>query len=147
MNELRTSTHIESPGNVPIKQDELRSQVWLIVSVMYPGGLPTQRRKETRYPYPKLMYITPVDSSNSPVGETFVVVGKTISEKGIGFHHERPLSYRRVIISVEGPNACWMGLLVDLTWCCCTKFGWYESGGPIQQIIPSPVADPQSRVI
>ena len=74
----------------------------------------------------------------TPEGESLVVVGKHLSERGLGFYHPKPLPYRRVIASLES-NGLWLGFLIDLKWCRFTRQGWYESGGRFLEVVPSPV--------
>jgi hypothetical protein len=86
-----------------------------------------------------LVHLTPVDEDESLLqSETVVVVGKHLSERGLGFYHPKPLPYRRVIASLES-NGRWLGFLLDLTWCRFTRQGWYESGGRILESVLSPM--------
>ncbi len=120
--------------------DEIRSQVWGLLSTLYPKVTATERRRETRYPFPFLVHLTPVDAQGAPCGdEGVVVVGKHISERGLGFYHPQPLPHRRVIASLEGPHGGWFGFLIDLTWCRFTRQGWYESGGRFLGAVNSPI--------
>ena len=97
---------------------------------MYPQEVGIEKRKTQRFPYPFLLQITPVDEDGTtPLDEPMTVVGKGLSERGIGFFHRDPLPYRRVKASVEDMTGQTIAVLVDLTWCCFTKQGWYESGG------------------
>jgi hypothetical protein len=119
---------------------ELRTRVHALLSAMYPHGVTLERRVEVRYPYPSLVYLTPVgDDGYNPCGESLVVVGKHLSEHGLSFYHREPLHHRRVIASLEAGRRQWMGVLVDLKWCRFTRHGWYESGGRFLQIVPSPL--------
>jgi hypothetical protein len=98
-----------------------------------------ERRTETRYPFPYLVHITPVGQDGNPIpSDTVVVVGKHLSEQGLGFYHPKPLPYRRVIASLES-NGRWLGFLMDLKWCRFTRQGWYESGGRILESVNSPL--------
>ena len=104
----------------------------------------SERRSDQRYPFPYLINLTPVGADGTPsVQETIVVVGKHLSEHGLGFYHNRPLPYRRMIVSFETTGGTWVGLLIDLTWCRFTKQGWYESGGRFLQAVASPLAPKQ----
>lgn len=118
---------------------EVRNRVWNLVGKLYPSGNVGERRGERRYPFPQLVHLSPVpderlEASHEPV----VVVGKHISERGIGFFHREPLAYRRVIASVPCGDD-WLGLLTHLTWCRFTRHGWYESGGRFLKVAPSQV--------
>jgi len=119
--------------------EEVRLQIWGLLSALYPKHEFMEHRAETRYPFPYLMHITPVAADGvTAEGDTVVVVGKHLSEQGLGFYHPKPLSYRRVIASLEN-NGHWVGFLVDLKWCRFTRQGWYESGGRILESVSSPL--------
>jgi hypothetical protein len=119
--------------------EDVRLQVWGVLSNLYPKQEFMERRSETRYPFPYLVHITPVAADGVTVqGETMVVVGKHLSEQGLGFYHPKPLPYRQVIASLEN-NGHWLGFLLDLKWCRFTRQGWYESGGRILESVSSPM--------
>ena len=120
--------------------DEIRTQVWGLLTTLYPRNDLLERRRENRYPFPYLVHMTPVGPDGvTPDGETVVVVGKQLSERGFGFYHYTSLPYRRMIASLETGNGRWVGFLIDLTWCRFTKGGWYESGGRFLQAVLSPM--------
>jgi hypothetical protein len=120
--------------------DEVQMQVWGLLSAFYPEGGPVERRRESRHPFPRLIHLTPVGKDGmTPEGTTTVVVGKDISEHGLGFYHLKPLPYRRMIASVEAPNGQWLGFLIDISWCRFTHQGWYESGGRLLRTVLSPI--------
>jgi hypothetical protein len=120
--------------------DEVRTQVWGLLTTLYPRNDLVERRRENRYPFPYLVHMTPVGADGfSPEGETTVVVGKHLSERGFGFYHHAPLPYRRMIASLQTNSGHWVGFLIDLTWCRFTKGGWYESGGRFLQTVLSPM--------
>jgi hypothetical protein len=122
-------------------EDEIRTQVWGLLSTLYPKVTIVERRRETRFPFPFLIHLTPVgDDGLTPSGENIVVVGKHVSERGLGFYHPKPLAHRRVIASLEGPQG-WYAFLLDLRWCRFTRQGWYESGGRFLEAVNSPLAD------
>ena len=76
------------------------------VSESYGNGTPPQ----VRYPFPFLVHLTPVgEDGATPGGDSVVVVGKHISERGLGFYHPQPLPHRRMIVSLEGPRGDWFG--------------------------------------
>jgi hypothetical protein len=121
--------------------DEVRTQVWALLSTLYPKVTVVERRRETRYPFPFLIYLTPFgDDSTTPCGESIVVVGKHVSERGLGFYHAKPLAQRRVVASLERPHDGWYAFLLDLRWCRFTRQGWYESGGRFLEAVTSPLA-------
>ncbi|MBN2476214.1 MAG: hypothetical protein JXB62_16495 [Pirellulales bacterium] len=120
--------------------DDVRMQVWALLTTLYPKGDLSERRKENRYPFPYLVHLSPVaEDGITPQGEMLVVVGKHLSERGLGFYHPKPIPYRRMIVSLEANNGQWLGFLIDLNWCRFTKQGWYESGGRFLQPVLSPV--------
>ena len=95
--------------------DEVRAQVWGLLTALYPRNDLIERRRENRYPFPCFVHLTPVGKDGvTPEGETMVVVGKDISEHGLGFYHQTPLPYRRMIASLESSRGRWHGFLVDL---------------------------------
>jgi hypothetical protein len=94
------------------------------------------RREYVRHPLPALMELTPVDAeTEEPLGSPVIVVGKSISEQGLGFFHQHAMPYRNAIVRVEAGPAGEMSFLVDLAWCRYTQFGWYESGGRFLRLI------------
>lgn len=120
--------------------ESVRRQVWEILARIYPPGKSTERRIDQRFPYPHLLYLTPVaGESLTPVGESVVVVGKHLSEHGLGFFYQHPIPYRRMIASLELQDSRWTGFLIDITWCRFTQHGWYDSGGRFLQAVPSPI--------
>jgi hypothetical protein len=101
-----------------------------------------------------LVYLTPVaEDGVTPQGDNIVVAGKQLSENGLGFFHQQPLPYRRMIVSLDQGRGQWLGLIIDLSWCRFTKFGWYESGGRLLEVVTSPLntapmyAAPQLNVL
>lgn len=120
--------------------DEVRAQVWGLLTTLYPRNDLVERRRDSRYPFPHLIHLTPVGLDGvTPEGDTVVVVGKHLSEHGFGFYHQAPLPHRRMIASLECGRGRWVAFLIDLTWCRFTKGGWYESGGRFLQAVLSPM--------
>lgn len=140
---MSTMIHEAQPCEaVPVSvssEDEVRTQVWGLLGALYPRGEVVERRGDQRYPYPYLVYLTPVDDDGiTAKGEPLVVVGKHLSERGLGFYHPKPLPHRRMIASLETAGGRRMHFLIDLTWCRFTRHGWYESGGHFLQAVPAP---------
>lgn len=126
----------ESPNET---NDEIRAQVWGLLTTLYPRNDLSERRRDNRYPFPCLIHLTPVGPDGvTPIGKTIVVVGKHLSERGFGFYHQTPLPYRRMIASLESKSGHWFAFLIDLNWCRFTKDGWYESGGRFLQTALAP---------
>ncbi|HUT93031.1 MAG TPA: hypothetical protein VMY37_26440 [Thermoguttaceae bacterium] len=110
-----------------------------VLAALCPQGNGTERRSGRRHPYPYLVQLTPVgDDGITAVGETVVVVGKHLSEHGMGFYHPAPLPHRRMIALLETAGVR-LALLIDVTWCRFLKQGWYESGGRFLQTVHVPV--------
>lgn len=116
---------------------EVRDYVRLaLAGPMAPRKL-TERRRDQRHPYPYPIYLTPVrGDGETPAGESLIVVGKHLSERGVDFYCHEPLPYRRMIASLECGGESWIGLLLDLTWCRFTRFGWYDNGGRFLRVAP-----------
>ena len=120
--------------------DEIRTQVWGVLTTLYPRNDLVERRRDNRYPFPCLIHLTPVgDDGVTPEGKSIVVVGKHLSEHGLGFYHQFPLPQRRMVASVEDKQGHWLGFLIDISWCRFTCGGWYESGGRFLQTVLSPL--------
>jgi hypothetical protein len=66
-----------------------------------------------------------------------VVVGKDLSDRGLGFFHPHPIPHRRAIVTLEDSSQRGVSLLIDLSWCRFTRHGWYDSGGRFLQIVSS----------
>lgn len=128
------------PEPTAVPSDEVRTQVWALLATLYPKHETNERRRDIRYPFPYLVHLTPVgDDGATPEGEPIVVVGKHLSERGLGFYHPKPLPYRRMIASLQAVSGQWVGFLIDLNWCRFTKQGWYESGGRFLEPVLSPI--------
>ncbi len=116
----------------------VRSQVWRLLAGMYPNGNRIERRQEQRYPYPRLITLSPVGIDGvTPSGRSLTVAGKHLSEGGLGFFHPQPLSDRLVIASLEADDGRWLGFLLDIHRCRFTRNGWYESGGKFLRAVAS----------
>jgi hypothetical protein len=128
------------PSHLTLKLDAaeppLKGQVWSLLSSMYPQS---ERRRTERFPYPKLVYLTPVASDGvTRAGDTVVVAGKHLSERGLGFYHPGPLAHRLVVASLEKAPDEWLHLLLDVSWCRFRRQRWYESGGRFLRSVPWP---------
>ena len=124
----------------PQSDDIIRQQVWGVLVGIYPQGRVVERRLDQRFPYPQLLYLTPVAPDGiSPMGESVAVVGKTLSERGLGFYYQQPINHRLMIASLETSEQRWAGFLIDITWCRFTRYGWYDSGGRFIQAVTSPI--------
>jgi hypothetical protein len=112
----------------------VKGQIWNLLATLCPRNELVERRNDWRYPYPYLIRLTPVGRDGiTPSGETIVVAGKQISEHGLGFYHQDPLPYRRMIASLETSTGACLAFLINLSWCRFMRCGWYESGGRFLQ--------------
>ena len=126
--------------NALTPDESIQSCVCGLLASFRPQSARLERRSSQRYPFPYLLHLTPIGADGDVAEqETLVVVGKHLSEQGLGFYHTRPLPHRRMIVSFETGSGSWLSFLIDLTWCRFTKQGWYESGGRFLQSVPSPV--------
>ena len=67
-------------------------------------------------------------------GEPIYVIGKHMSEHGIGFYFNEPISDRFVIATFGiGLEMDELRMLVELSWCRFTESGFYENGGRLLQ--------------
>lgn len=126
---------------------KVRTTVGRIISRILPRKITNERRKDFRYPYPHLVYLTPVDSSGIPLNElSTIVVGKNITERGIDFFHREPLPYRRVILTLEAEDGSQASVVTDLLWTRFTRQGWYDNGGRFLQVLDQkgPAIDAQA---
>ncbi|WP_425395939.1 hypothetical protein [Aeoliella sp.] len=90
------------------------------------------QRADARTPIPYLFELAPQpDEVPDLQYHTMVVVGRDISDRGIGFFHQKPIPYRRAVLSIDLPVEGLVQLEIDLLWCRFTSLGWYESGGRI----------------
>ena len=108
-----------------------------VKQVMYPDQLARteiERRRDHRRPYPYPFRITPFEGQ--PVREkSLIVIGKTLSERGVDFYHREMLPYRQVVASFETNNGGIVHLLLDLTWCRFGKHAIYDSGGRFLRVL------------
>ncbi len=128
---LVSEPHLNLVAEAETTPDEdIRTQIWGLLSTLYPHNELAERRSESRYPFPYLVQLTPAGEDEAVSGgETVVVVGKHLSERGLGFYHPKPLAHRRMIASLDAGGGRWIKFLIDLSWCRFIKKGWYESGG------------------
>jgi hypothetical protein len=117
-------------------EEKVRQQVWGLLAGFHSGSAWTERRSVQRFPLARLIRLTPVGPDGvTPLSGSLVVVGKDVSERGLGFFHLEPLPHRRMIASLETHNGDWIGFLLDISWCRFTHHGWYDSGGRFLQVV------------
>ncbi len=130
------AAHVAPVAVLPPSEDQVKLQVRQLIARLFPSGLTCERRNSGRYPFPFLVRLTPVDErTGQPTAEPMVVVGKDLSERGLGFYHPQPLPYRRAIVTLEDSSRRVVSFLIDLSWCRFTRFGWYDSGGRFLQMV------------
>jgi hypothetical protein len=144
---LNMATLLSAPGDMALPlplgvqttvsaEDKVRQEVWSLLAGFYPAGKCTERRKDQRFPLPRLVFLTPVGPDGlAPLGPAIVVAGKDISERGLGFYHPHPLAHRRMIAALQTRTERWVGFLIDINWCRFTQHGWYDSGGRLLQVV------------
>jgi hypothetical protein len=174
MNTLSTLPELrQNDRPTPELDGTVGAHVAAILNVAYPPGR-IERRREQRFPFPHLVYLTEcsLEGSSSPAespsvladllpiaaahggpvpgitgpngaGPVFAVVGKHLSRSGLGFFHKEPIPHRRMIVSFESRPKQWTAFLIDITWCRFNGFGWYDSGGRLLKVMPSPFASAQ----
>lgn len=118
----------------PRPEDMFDRPLRSLLELLQPG-IRVDRRLYDRVAIPALFRLTPLDTRHGrPAGESIVVVGKDLCQRGIGFFHERPIPYRQAVIELDQPQQGKWVAEIDLQWCRFTKVGWYESGGRIVRI-------------
>ena len=107
----------------------LARQIQALVARIHPE-VKTERRHDQRFAMPVLLKLTPLDNNDQPLRQmATIVVGKDVSHSGMSFFHERPLPYRRAVVSLEHPDFGQFAAEIDINWCRFTRPGWYVSGG------------------
>ncbi len=136
-----TMPQLEPPGRQSCRlDDEVWTEIFGLVTEAYPREETADRRRDSRYPFPFLVYLTPVGADGvTPAGEPAVAAGKDLSEGGLGFYHALPLRCRRMIVSVERSDGSWLGFLLELTRSRAIRQDWYESSGRFVQSVRSPL--------
>ncbi len=125
----------------PQPDNPMAAAVWQVISRTYPNAVQSERRQAPRYAFPYLVQIQPVfEDGVSRQGSPFVVVGKQISELGLGFYHPKPLPSRYGIVSLDA-GGTQVSLLIELLWTQFTHHGWYESGGRFLKLVSSHPSD------
>lgn len=127
---LAVPDQLELDPTATADDENCREAVRQLIASLTPNRSRIERRATRRFPYPYLVQITPVDDAGIPQPDDgLVVVGKHLSESGIGFYHQDPLPFRRVSVALGTPHEEHVHLLMDLTWCRFIERGWYVSGG------------------
>ena len=107
-----------------------------ILARLFPNRGRVDRRNDGRYPFPFLVEIEPVNGATlQPIGDSLVVVGKDLSEHGLGFFHQTPIPFRHAIVAIGAPGQTPVRMLIHLNWCRFTGRGWYENGGRFLRLL------------
>lgn len=118
------------PPSVPTSPLAVRDVTSLIGSFLDDGN----RRHGQRIPLPFLLELEPCETSLLAPSEGTVVVGKDLSESGIGFFHQNRIPCQRVRLRLELAGIGPLELICEMLWCHFTRHGWYESGARIVAI-------------
>jgi len=126
-----------SQGQSTTEQDHnLRMAVWQILAGIYP--LDQERRDGARFPYPRLIRLSPLPADGKVASRAPVtVVGKHLSEDGLGFFHHAPLPDRQMLAQLDLPGGGTGTFQIVLRWCRFIRDGWYESGAKLVRVVPS----------
>jgi len=132
---------LEMPGLGGATANTLTQHIQTLVAKLNPE-VTIERRHDLRFPMPILLKLIPLDAGGRPLSDaSTIVAGKDVSRCGMSFFHERPLHFRRAIVSLEHPDFGWFAAEIDIHWCRFTKPGWYISGGRlVAEVGPDRVA-------
>jgi hypothetical protein len=109
--------------------DKLTLQVQGLIDEARSNTTSGERRHRDRFPIPYTFRLTPIDRNGNLLNdETTTVVGKDLSLTGIGFSHDYPLLFRRVIVSLNHPKVGRFAVEAEVVWTRPTPIGLYESG-------------------
>lgn len=143
---LLCEPELEVAGDPRPPSEDVRSQVWKLLASAYPRNDLAERRQDQRYPYPRLISLWPLGADGRTAQEPpITVVGKHLSERGLGFFHPQPLANRLVMVSFEEGEPRRIGFLLDIHRCRFTRCGWYESGGRFLSAATPPAKAPAAR--
>jgi hypothetical protein len=113
--------------------DEVARTIQLVLWHNRPSSLHGDRRGERRHPFPYPVHLLPVSADGkSTIGEPIVVLGKDLSEQGLGFYHSQPLAERHVLATFDCGEFR-AKFLMELTWCRFGSHGLFENGGRFLQ--------------
>lgn len=107
-----------------------------------PNRTHDERRRQKRHPFPYPVRLIPVNTRGDMLGDPIVVLGKHLSNQGLDFYYQHPVSHRRVIASFDCESQGRVEMLMDLTWCRFSGHGWYENGGRFLSVSSSATTEP-----
>src|SRR5262245_3831637 len=126
--------------------DSIANFIESALAAIEPVPVLMERRRETRYPYPYPIHLTPFDAEGQPnVDRTFVVIGKHLAPHGIDFYCHAPIADRRVIASLDCGAEGWTGMVLELGWCRFNRHGWYDNGGRFIGAVECPLLELDHR--
>ena len=129
MSDSSTIVNLDHTSVLPCRWAGVQS---LLVSLYPRDRIECERRREKRYPFPYLIDLTPVtEDGGTQVGDPITVVGKHISQGGVGFYSSEPTPYRHVVAKISDQSHQAFHMLIELLWCRFTHKNWYENGGRI----------------
>jgi hypothetical protein len=120
----------------PAVNEPVRKQVHGLLSPSANEQLYRDRRSDRRHPFPALMTLFAAEGENDAAPQ--VIVGKDLSERGMGFFHPRPIYFRNGVVVCDTPDGGQVAFLIDISWCRFTRHGWYESGCRLLEVVPPP---------
>jgi hypothetical protein len=130
----------DSPREEPF--DLVAASIQAALAAVEPSRKSSERRRESRHPYPYPVHLTPYAENGRPwVDRTFVVIGKHLSDHGLDFYCRQPLAAKRVIASLDCGRDGWIGLVLELAWCRFGRHGWYDNGGRFVAQVESPLLE------
>jgi hypothetical protein len=62
----------------------------------------------------------------------------------MGFFHQQPLNDRYAVATLQDNSGRSMSLLLDVSWCRFTSYGWYVSGGRFLRVVDPPAPSGES---
>ncbi len=126
----------------PARRAEVVDQIQRCVQFALRGVVPQrmheERRREKRHPFPYPVKLQPVDGRGVTCGTPIVVLGKHLTNHGLDFYYQQPISHRRVIASFSSDPCGDVELLMDLNWCRFSGHVWYENGGRFLSVVTAP---------
>lgn len=99
----------------------------------------SERRRGLRLDFDYRLRLEPLGVGGDAPHEGVIVRGKNLSDSGVGFVHDQPLPFRRVLLTAADPTLDALGLVnfqlqVVLRWCRFLGPGQYESGGRLTPV-------------
>jgi hypothetical protein len=129
MNHNAVKSGSQPAGLKHASSDKLGRQVQGLIDDAGTAAQSDERRNRDRFAIPYTFRLTPLDQDgNLLTDETTTIVGKDLSLSGIGFSHDHPLQYRKVIISLNHPMVGCFAVEAEIIWTRPTPLGLFESG-------------------